>query len=511
MRTVYASVLDLVPPPAEKPAACFRRLTDVAAAWLEDEYRRGWHVTFRPAVDGTTARPAPDHVVRCGVEAGDACELLTVEWEHPGEDGSDLRWATAAGLARYGQALQLSVAVRLASSRAVVKPLTYDVRRPQLIDAVLAAVPCRVGPHRVPTAPTLLTAATVSAFVHDVLLAADRPLPVVVISVNSWSGHEVEPAVLQRELLGLAHVAALQDKDASFPLSDAVGRELSCYDGAVRLYWPGLTRGADPHAHPLHFPESIRKHALTDQPLPRHLARQLAGIAAVRFAAAPLVRDTRDLIDRRKQQQAQLLLEQAKADGSGLGEIAAALEQAWDEVAALKRERDQVRAEAAALATALATELAARPAAADTPASVADVVARARQAFPDTLHFLDTAVASAADSPYLHPDKVWRVFEVLDELVRQWRADGRTGTTWKELIKQKTGFDYKPAISVTTRNMYGKEYTFTYGGQPRLFEAHVTVGVGPPDRCLSVHWYRDEGQKRLAVGWCGRHRRNTLS
>ncbi|MCL4233943.1 MAG: hypothetical protein KJ042_05450 [Deltaproteobacteria bacterium] len=43
----------------------------------------------------------------------------------------------------------------------------------------------------------------------------------------------------------------LIDSAASWGLTDALGRRLSCYDGAIRIYWPKFTLKDDPHRHPL--------------------------------------------------------------------------------------------------------------------------------------------------------------------------------------------------------------------------------------------------------------------
>ena len=184
----------------------------------------------------------------------------------------------------------------------------------------------------------------------------------------------------------------------------------------------------------------MRWHAQQGQPLDRYLFRLLVAISAFRFSEAPLVRSAREAIEKLKHQHIQQLLAQAKAGGSEMQEIEAELEGAWDEIAQLKRERDQAKEQVSELSAELEAQKAAwgtvqqayaKPRSLSDPAmaepesptfgGVAEVVAWATREFPDTLLFLDSAVDSAADSPYQHPERVAQLFQALDELARRGR------------------------------------------------------------------------------------------
>lgn len=530
MRTVYAAVLDIVPNPPEAPIDCFQRLLSTLTTWVESRYKRKDVIAVKLAFDGIVVLPMQDHTVRCVLEKADSCELATLEWSLPGETGSDLRWSSICHLARYEQAIQLSVAVRLFSSSVVVKPLTFALGRPRLLDDVLAAAPCFIGNQKVPKVHIDLSAPDVTSFVEDTLLSSDRPIPVIVISPDSWTDRrEVDPVRLQQALLGIAQVVALQDKWAAFKLSDCIGKELSCYNGAVRLYWPGLQENADPFDHPLYLPDSIRWHAQNGQPLDRYLFRLLAAISAFRLSEAPVIRKVQETLERLNHQRIQELLAQARAGGTQIQEIETELERAWDEIYQLRRERDEVKEQVSELSAELEAQKAAWatvqqattgsqsgicPATSEPEApkfcNVAEVVEWARKKFADTILILDSAVDSAIESPYQHPERVAQLFEALDELVRLWKKDGKLGAPWKVALKQR-GFDYSDNISMTSAGKYGSDYTFVYQNKTLLFENHVTIGAKQADSCLSVHWLRDEKKKVLVIGSCGRHGRNTLT
>jgi len=146
------------------------------------------------------------------------------------------------------------------------------------------------------------------------------------------------------------------------------------------------------------------------------------------------------------------------------------------------------------------------------PATLVDVLARIQTEFPHELAFLKSAETSAADSPYQSPRRVYELLHALGDIVRRWRTKA-LGMEWYEAFQlADPQFVYKPHLSDTTRSSNWEDYAFQYDGVKRLFEAHVSLGkTFDPKKCLSVHWYRDEDQKRVIVGWCGRHLPNTKS
>ncbi len=142
---------------------------------------------------------------------------------------------------------------------------------------------------------------------------------------------------------------------------------------------------------------------------------------------------------------------------------------------------------------------------------VEEAVMHAEDDFSDELVFLESAFDSATDSAFKQPDRVYEFFQILSELVKRWReGEGRLGTSWREAISER-GFELKDFISKTAENKYGRDYRFFYNRQHRLFEKHITLGAGSPDTCLSIHWYRDDKNRVLVIGHCGRHLTNTMS
>ena len=528
MRTVYACVFDVHPSPPLTPLAGFEKLRELAMGWIRESYQQEGQAAALVISDGGSMHPQPNHTIKIGREKGGVCELISIEWSHPDDDDLALNRTTTCCLARNGKNLQVSISVRIASTQPIVKPLVFSVSRPRLVDLLVMTFPCYVGKTRVHSLPQELDRFDVPSFVDNTLCWPDRRLPTVVVTPEDAPGqYLVDPPQLQKAVLGFAQVVCLRDKSATYELSHALGKELSCYQGAVRLYWPGLTLAANPVDHPLYLPDSIRWHAEHRQPLDRYLFRMLAGISGFRFSHAPETALVREFIDRDRQDRVHHILSQLRT-AEETQEIVTMLEQAWDQNKQLKQENDQLRQENGklvedleslkeALGEAGRTGRRGEPSSPDSPAlsspdfpNVAEAVAKAREMFANSLVFLDSAVASAADSPYQQPDRIHDLLGVLHELVGRWQREGHLGEPWKFALKNK-GYDYKEHISPTARGKFGDEYSFLHDGQKLLFENHVTLGARGPETCISIHWYRDDSQKKLIIGWCGRHRSNTLS
>ena len=129
--------------------------------------------------------------------------------------------------------------------------------------------------------------------------------------------------------------------------------------------------------------------------------------------------------------------------------------------------------------------------------------------FPFSEATPDSAFESAKDSPFKDPERVYELFEALALVASDWREKkGNLGRSWNDAIAD-LGFDLRDRVSSTSKGKYADDYKFKYKGQRRLFEKHITIGGKQADKCLSVHWYRDDDDLVLAIGHCGRHLTNT--
>ncbi|SET98512.1 hypothetical protein [Stigmatella erecta] len=79
----------------------------------------------------------------------------------------------------------------------------------------------------------------------------DRTVPIIVVSEDAQGVALTDlHKILAYDLAGIANVVMV-DALAAWALTDGLGKSLSCYNGAVRLYWPRLSIEDDPFRHPL--------------------------------------------------------------------------------------------------------------------------------------------------------------------------------------------------------------------------------------------------------------------
>jgi len=85
----------------------------------------------------------------------------------------------------------------------------------------------------------------------ELLYEPTRRLPVVAFSETELGSPQIAPGLLARQIAGAAHIVHLSI-DASWELTRAIGKRMSVFNGAVRLYLPNLTEdNEDPYQHPL--------------------------------------------------------------------------------------------------------------------------------------------------------------------------------------------------------------------------------------------------------------------
>lgn len=100
----------------------------------------------------------------------------------------------------------------------------------------------------------LLQPSEVADWVRSELLDPERERPIVAVTTNPSTGRFwVDPSALEERLGEWADVVALETGDTTWELADALPDRLDVYGGAMRIWWPGLTRESDPYDHKLYL------------------------------------------------------------------------------------------------------------------------------------------------------------------------------------------------------------------------------------------------------------------
>jgi len=344
---------------------------------------------------------------------------------------------------------------------------------------------------------------------------------------------------------GLAHVVDLDDADSTRALGAALGVELTVFDGAVRLYWPGFTLRDRRSAHPLYLRRDIER--IGRQAVESQVFRRVAA-ASVLVAGVPLLDQLlreeeaaaeRAHTDARLAELRRQLDQQQHGPGNGQTLVDPEwfdhLEEALAAADTMRRERDEalfdvelLREEVDQLEDALDVErqnwqllqqtaeegtgeavgsdVPEEDEAEQQPATVAEAV-RIAAAGCTNLVFLDEAHRTAEDSYFPRPQKVLADLRALDRVVARWR-DGEESLTLRQLCAEEGLSNLRPGVSSTALNRYEADYARTYKGEKVYLRSHLASGVGAPSEILRIYWYEDTDDRTLVIGHVGRKLRD---
>ncbi len=176
-------------------------------------------------------------------------DLWALRINRPDRDVPGRTWATEVVIGHVlGKPAQFSTRLIVATDE---PELSIEPAVPGFIRQVATKCGLMVGGQSAAPVPTVYRTSDEADELIDHLLAPDRVLPTFILtSVQGATSSPVDPGPLHGFLLGLAHVAVAHS-DACWMLTERLGKRLSVFGGAVRVYMPGFDEAADPFAHPL--------------------------------------------------------------------------------------------------------------------------------------------------------------------------------------------------------------------------------------------------------------------
>lgn len=384
-------------------------------------------------------------------------------------------------------------------------PVRFDAVCPRIVREFLSYdLPWTYGTFPVPKGVCRFRGNDGGEAFAKLLVDAHRLLPVV--AVAEYQGLVLHPGIadaLSRDLVSLA-VVGLLDDSAAWRLTRSLGVGWSCYNGAIRLYWPGLDPESDPRGHPLWTSRRL----LDDVPDTGAAATRIRSVLRRQLmsASAFAVREPHlfEMV-RTKERSQRFAAERAKLKATD--DFALLAESYAKEAEDLRKELDERRKENEALRSQVenllqalqwrdvAPEETLTPESVAPPKTVSEAVAHAQEEGADALVFgpnVDEGVRSLAPDAG-PPSKVLQYLIQLAELSRA-RASGPLGTSTLEWLKQRN----------VAASLEGEGVKRTWSG--REYEWHLKpADAVSPDRCVRIYFDWDEASKRIFVGWVGRH------
>lgn len=424
----------------------------------------------------------------------------------PADADPTLSWRTQVTLSVVDDRLMGTFRIGLGATPGAltrVSPLSYEFSSPTIVRTLLRELVSVDAGWTVSTRADAIGAADVDDLV-EFLLNPKRRLPVLLVTNDPATGQPVFPGSddqmarpeheLARELAGLAHVRTLSSGYASRQLTERLGRQLSVWHGAVRIYWPGLTMSDDPYAHRLWSQDRLRG---LRRPLVSELRHWLATLSVARTPEHP------GLLAARRDQSKDIhewaeFLEGANEQLTGeMRGIQADLDARDAEILRL-----QAKLDALSFGTAASSE---QPEQLAEPTTVLEALNRIEEEFGDGIVFLDSARKSASDfSSYNDPGKAYRALRAVAE-ASDAKTKGGLGKSLPDFFRER-GFEYQGSNDIVKDRRYKTSYTITYEGQRRVMEPHLKVDEATsPDQCMRIYWWDDPAANVFVVGQVGRH------
>jgi hypothetical protein len=486
--------------------------------WIVGHYRgrRGLpEFNFDPQVTGVADGLPTGHSLISSAYQISAVRAVRCLWSFPDDRDAGLRWANEVRVGQFGDRCGVEHLIFIESVEYSVAPARLVFGSPRAIRDICTKTPAFIGEMQVKAEPYALEQDGLDSLLK--LLTSDlRRLPVVLLS--SYTGgdlNQIDPVKLARNLAGVAVVVLANSPELTWDFADEVGRQLSCFNGAARIYWPGFTRASDPRGHRLFLGTWIDQ--VGAEVAARTIERTIFAVAAFRY-----VPDSRiaDVIRRAEAIERQQFLQQKKESGDEYWEdyqnTLDKLREAEERLEGLTAENANLRANQQVFlgnSTGSSDELDQAGKGEDfSISSVAEAVRVASKRYKN-VEFLDTAISSAADSPFLRPYDVFEALADLDAIVDVWCTNrdknGSGGDLLQHLRDRGWGKRSSMHISDTTRGKFRAHYEFEYQGKKQLFEPHITIGSGDPNACASIHFVFDRERAKMIVGHVGKHLPNT--
>ncbi|MBI5773917.1 MAG: hypothetical protein HZA89_09270 [Verrucomicrobia bacterium] len=179
-------------------------------------------------------------IAECEIERTTCDSGATAKWV-VSEPSGESRFCTTLALANSGAEVALACNLSTGFTDATIAPRPFTARCPNVLRDILGIQPgWRVGESGVPCRAVKFSQAGQVDNLINLLRSPKRALPVVVIS--SYDGFTLHPdlaGLLSIDVCGLAIVVEIND-EVAWEFTNRVGREWSCFNAGLRIYWPHL-------------------------------------------------------------------------------------------------------------------------------------------------------------------------------------------------------------------------------------------------------------------------------
>lgn len=235
----------------------FAETIDKVLPWLKE---RAGRALPREALQRESFELSEIGAQRTAAIALQSPRYWTARLDYACEEVASRTWITEIGIGVSDDENVLFGTRLICATRGPDAPMERTI--PRFVKAVLGCGPAELDGIELPPTPRLLSTESDILGLVDLLEQPDRQSDIVVFALPEGSSNPHETLIpyggIYKKLQAVAHVFIISSP-ASYFLTDVVGRELSVFRHAVRIYRPGFTSWiAQPCNHPLILPGRIK-------------------------------------------------------------------------------------------------------------------------------------------------------------------------------------------------------------------------------------------------------------
>ncbi len=479
-------------------------------------------------------------------------EIWTARFSHPDMGIENTvsavagrHWTTDIAVEHIGELAHFSIRVACASPAECCEPVCY-VRPaiiPQMADQIgLSQV------HSLTAEPWILREPAELDELEALLTSTERRLPVFLATQpdkRKWTHTPQAPHYLidgywlAKQALGYAHVVLLPF-NLGYDWTRKVGSAWSAFDGAVRVYFPGLKFDEDmPKRHRVFFKEQILSYSYNDQTGRRAFTAHAADIVKPYNAHRLIAWQEIPFVPRARSMFADLQIQKIN-DKTSIEEVKSRYEkqvaalrtqlaeaerdaEQWSDEAHKEREyreyheeengalrgKVQMLSEALQAKTGSPVDEGIRP-----PESYAEIPDWVQKELAGRLVLHPRAIRTLKDAKYEDPQFVAKSLLLLANEYRNHRT-GRISLEEFENAKNALHLTCKGSITEENAGEYGETYYVRYpvGSMRRCFlKWHLCNGTSREARhCMRIYFFWDQETKQVVVGSLPAHLENQIT
>lgn len=493
-------------------------VVDAYRIWLEDHYIRLRGISdfsFNPTKLGHVDDLPDNHSLSSIIHEINSDKVIQIRWYFPDDKDTSLRWNNLVRIGQFYNLCSIEHSISIESIEYNISPARLSIGSPRVIRDICAEIPAYIGDMEVLAKPYDVTQDQLEHLI-ELLFSNRRNLPVIVLSPYSGGDHNLINAdKLSQNLAAMAIIVRISDPEVTWDFADEIGRQLSCFNGAARIYWPGFSLQQSPYHHKLFLSTWIEK--VNPEVASRIIQQAIFDVAVFRFSGdrkiANLIRKVeaqkrQKSLDEMKKSVGEEFLEEYEQDLLRIEELEDKIQELESENLNLK-ENQQVL-----ISRSWESEDNVDVSEDDYLEfqSVLEAVEKAAEVC-ENLEFLRSAYRVAEESPFRRPFDIYKALCDLDEFVVEWRERHAEAGSGIEIIQylRSRGWSRRSSmrISPTARGKFARFYEFEYQGRRQFFEPHITLGSGDKNSCASIHFIFDGEREKIIIAHVGEHLPNT--